>query len=1550
MTKNSILFFDGICEDPNQLRGQILAEIQSNLPESVNWRCATRTDTASAGDTTVSFFSDFAADILLMFDLSDRNIFLLDGPDGQPFVQSFKKILVAGPWLQASLLANTRLGLSPENVIAVGSPRVDLLRRLQSKRPRPARDPEAGPRILIAPMPDNWRDSEGHLMSVTQELKDVEKLLSTRFDVTTVQDSPNRPNKLPITNELLDADVVITDYASVMYEAWALGKPVIFPRWLTGDRVLQKGPKSAEAHVYRKRIGHHPESLLDLFMLLEDFHKLGLGNGVETFLREYLSNFDGTEAGLRIAQLLQALNDPNLEIIQRPLRLAMEDAIAEGDWEAAQALVTEIIALDPVSPSNFGVQANIYNKLGDTAGEITALKHATSLSPNSAGLFDRLAQAHSKLRQNRAAAESWKKAISINPKKAPAKWYYNVGYMLETRGVDGPRDVPAAREAYSIAIEKNGKAATLKYGVGTLHCSTGRWKEAQTPFKDLIRKMPFDGELYYRLGMAHDRCYEWTEAEACYRKALAFDMSKSSWHYRLGFVLERQERWDAAAEAYLHAANLATSHQATWFYRAGYVLEKAGRLEEACATFSQVVKSKTKTEDSLEYVTRLKAEKAALYRSLLDRTPEDAKLWMDYSKELEAAGDIEGAFEAARKATQRTAKFSADYAKRRDTLRGRLRRSAEIEARLEYDCTNPLEWHRLSVALEANGNIDGTIEALRQALMRNNEHKTEWYNHLGVLLTEQGRLEEACDAFRSQHILQRPHGVLESKFAESDTLRETATYREFHDTLPMMEKAVMYESFGGEGCSDNPLAMFQQIQNDPRFEGWRHIWSIQSPDKIPPILRNRKDVIFVQKGSTLYQRYLATLPYLINNATFPFYYVRRDGQHYLNTWHGTPLKTLGYDVEATPLQRANTARNLIQASMFIAPNKHTEEVMLGRYGARNLFTGTSLISGYPRIDMMINASDTEKTRIRKQLGLDPSKPVVLFAPTYRGHWATPELEAQSLAASLERMKSDDYNLIFRGHYFAEKFIDEMNLDVNIAPHSIDTCNLLSIVDILITDYSSIFYDFLITKRPVIHFVPDWDYYVETRGVYFGKDQLPGHICEDEETLLETLEHCIADPEGQITPQYLADLERYCACEDGKASERVVEALFFDLPPDPVNPERLDDQKHFVFYAGTCDTGPELRNLRGLTKETSDKGHINTVLVDRYLIINSAARTTNTQALLDRADVVMRFGRATLSLEETWIDSKLKMNGFTPPQAFLDIFKNATAFEARRVVGHARFDAAVELNTQRPFWTRTLPSFDSLVSIANLGRDFAETRDFEIAGLDQVEDTLGAFDILLSPTAASQNRNKESLSLNGPSFAIQPPFVDPDALPRADIVEAPWKQVVCFATDPVEFFKDPLIKDPALCQSIKLSLFVPPRHVIETRKRSRLSPFYGHIKVFADTEDSLPELAEAQAVVFPQGVERAYVALTEASVSGKPCFAIATKSAVPNDVVQTFRSVVSLGRELGVVLQQEAAEKENTSFQYNKSAFEQFLAIIQPPVARRRQAAAGQDIKNRTGTR
>lgn len=262
------------------------------------------------GCLNFSLFIRQRADVLMSHGVADKNYFTQVAEDsGELYANRLRAIFVPGAWLKRKLVADSSLRLRDEQIHVVGWPRLDLLRQLAERHPRPAST--GGKRVLWAPTHD-FRKRGDEQLSTSSYPAFAEYLpaLQREFDVTVSVHPRNRPNKTPTDVALLEADAVISDFGTLVYEAWALGKPVLFPRWLLGDRIQQYLPGSAEAHIFESRLGYHPASFDELVDMLRG--PLEIAPGVDQFMADYVDNYRSGLSGSRVARLLQELDAAGL--------------------------------------------------------------------------------------------------------------------------------------------------------------------------------------------------------------------------------------------------------------------------------------------------------------------------------------------------------------------------------------------------------------------------------------------------------------------------------------------------------------------------------------------------------------------------------------------------------------------------------------------------------------------------------------------------------------------------------------------------------------------------------------------------------------------------------------------------------------------------------------------------------------------------------------------------------------------------------------------------------------------------------------------------------------------------------------------------------------------------------------------------------------------------------------------------------------------------------------------------------------------------------------
>ncbi len=386
---------------------------------------------------------------------------------------------------------------------------------------------------------------------------------------------------------------------------------------------------------------------------------------------------------------------------------------------------------------------------------------------------------------------------------------------------------------------------------------------------------------------------------------------------------------------------------------------------------------------------------------------------------------------------------------------------------------------------------------------------------------------------------------------------QTARYMQ----LPIQEKTVVYDAFAGLGILDSPRAIFKGLLAREEFKDYTHIWAVADPKLSKANLdefRDMPNVKIVKRDSPAYIKWLCTAKYLVCNSSVPAYYSRRPQQVYLNTWHGVPLKVMGYE---RPGQRvgatANIEHNFLNATHMIAANHFTGERMFKQaYMLEGIYGGRLLDEPLPRTDILRNTSREEVCQKLNKIGIRTDKKIILYAPTWKGALYNDFTnDVEDLKAAVKTLRSNidtnEYNVYLRIHYFLYRAISmDSELSKLCIPFTIDTDELLSVVDILISDYSSIFFDFLGTRRPILFYVPDLKDYSENRGIYIPMSEMPGPVSETLEGITEFVNR-IEQIREEYKPKYDAMWQWCCSKEDGKVVDRVIDDVFLGRPTQTI---------------------------------------------------------------------------------------------------------------------------------------------------------------------------------------------------------------------------------------------------------------------------------------------------------------------------------------------------------------------------------------------------------------
>lgn len=402
---------------------------------------------------------------------------------------------------------------------------------------------------------------------------------------------------------------------------------------------------------------------------------------------------------------------------------------------------------------------------------------------------------------------------------------------------------------------------------------------------------------------------------------------------------------------------------------------------------------------------------------------------------------------------------------------------------------------------------------------------------------------------------QQYHKILEERKDSKSKNSRQLLLTQYADACQkrISENTVLYESFWGRGFVDNPYAIFLELSGRREFSYLKHIWVIDDFEENQLALekwQGRRNVLFVKFGTTEYVEFLATAKYLVNNTTFQSYFAKREGQVYINTWHGTPIKAMGYRVPEGSFASANVVRNFLGADYLLAANSHMVKMYLDDYKLEGIYQGEILEEGYPRNDLLYKTpvEDVKNKLAAYGIQLNGGRKTILYAPTWREDCSgSAVVNPGELLDVKERLEAalgeDEYQILIKPHQLVYRQLKDLpEYKGLLVPASMDANELMAVTDILISDYSSIFLDYMVLDRPIFFYIPDLEDYQEGRGLDFSIDELPGPASSELGDIIEGIQK-IDDVRKQYQDVYQAVREQMCPYEDGHVSQRVVDAIF-----------------------------------------------------------------------------------------------------------------------------------------------------------------------------------------------------------------------------------------------------------------------------------------------------------------------------------------------------------------------------------------------------------------------
>lgn len=412
-------------------------------------------------------------------------------------------------------------------------------------------------------------------------------------------------------------------------------------------------------------------------------------------------------------------------------------------------------------------------------------------------------------------------------------------------------------------------------------------------------------------------------------------------------------------------------------------------------------------------------------------------------------------------------------------------------------------------------------------------------------------------------------------------------YITYYDRLPIDEKVILLESQSATKISGNLFYILKYLLTDEKYAGYTVYLSSwgRYVNSITAILEHYgiENVNIVVYASDDYMRLLASAKYLINDATFPNYWIKKEGQVYINTWHGTPLKAMGRKVH-NDVFFGNVQKNLVNADYLLYPNIFTKDVMIRDYMLENISSNSYILGGYPRNTVFFDRN--AESRIREELEITDKK-IYAYMPTWRGTVdkvgvSKNDAYLMYYLCELDKRLTDDEIFYINIHPMAmhAKNTAEVSKLKHIKnfPAEYETYDFLNIADVLVTDYSSVFFDYACTRKKVVLFPYDKDEYLCDRGMYMDMDDLPFPQVFDLDALVDELrsEKNYDDTEFVKT---------FCTWDNIDATAQLCDRTILGIDTGlTVAPVPNNGKENVLIYAGDLAKNGITTSLRSLTNE------------------------------------------------------------------------------------------------------------------------------------------------------------------------------------------------------------------------------------------------------------------------------------------------------------------------------------------------------------------------------
>ena len=427
---------------------------------------------------------------------------------------------------------------------------------------------------------------------------------------------------------------------------------------------------------------------------------------------------------------------------------------------------------------------------------------------------------------------------------------------------------------------------------------------------------------------------------------------------------------------------------------------------------------------------------------------------------------------------------------------------------------------------------------------------------------------------------------------------------------------------------------------------------------------------------SVYMELIETAQFLLTEVYLTAAWVKKEGQMYINIWHGTPLKKLGLAKNAKGKHKNGIQQsNFIDADYLLYPNDYTKKHMLESYKVADLMPGKVLKLGYPRTGGMLEAAQSDQTELRKMLAPN-GEHIYAYMPTWKDYLKVDQVVAESkeLLDYLDANLREDQILYVNLHHRVSDSLDYSQFKrIRQFPPTVDSYKLLALTDALITDYSSVFYDYLALRRQIVLYCADYELYRKKRGTYMDLMELPFDKAVTPEEVL------VAINRGKTYDDEAA-YQEFCAYDSVENAHKLC-SLFLGTE-DEVEVEAIpkNKKKKVMIYSEALSECTETQWLRKTAENCAGSDTVELFISCNQDMVNE--NKDSAYPLLNKVPVIGTTADYFPSAMGHTAKKLYESGKITIGQA-MSVWKYDYAAAVRRFLGRAAFDLAVLLDVTDP---------------------------------------------------------------------------------------------------------------------------------------------------------------------------------------------------------------------------------------------------------------------------